>query len=203
MQSWRMTVLELWLMIPALALAADPHAAHDPTSSVRPPSGEIKEFTHIDSLVDAGILNRNTDIVPVDKFVERMYDVGSDEKGAKIFDVKKDRDFEVWNIGPEKKTIKGGTDLGPIIRENGSKIVEEAIKRLPKLATGEPNLNREILIYCGCCPAHSCPFVIGAVQVLKKRGLTNVKVINFEEELQSDWIDKGMPTQPRDLIMKK
>jgi hypothetical protein len=51
--------------------------------------------------------------------------------------------------------------------------------------------DREVLIYCGCCPWERCPNVKPAMALLKEMGFTKVKALHLETGFKVDWIDKG------------
>jgi hypothetical protein len=72
----------------------------------------------------------------------------------------------------------------------------EGIEALKKMVAGQP-LGQEIVLYCGCCPFDKCPNVRPAFAALRELGYTNVKVIMLPENLKTDWIDKGYPTEKR------
>ena len=85
--------------------------------------------------------------------------------------------------------IPGSQYAGP-----GSK--PEGIADLKKAVENQPR-NREIVLYCGCCPMEKCPNIRPAFAVLHQMGFTNVKVMNIPTNLKTDWIDKGFPTEKR------
>jgi rhodanese-related sulfurtransferase len=85
--------------------------------------------------------------------------------------------------------IAGTTFAGP-----GSK--PEGIADLKKAVAGQPR-DREIILYCGCCPFDKCPNIRPAVAALNELGFTRVKAMMIETNLKTDWIDKGYPTDKR------
>ena len=85
--------------------------------------------------------------------------------------------------------ITGSEYAGP-----GSK--PEGIELLKKAVAGQPH-NREIVLYCGCCPWEKCPNIRPAFAALREMGFTHVKVMMVPENLKTDWIDKGFPTEKR------
>lgn len=82
--------------------------------------------------------------------------------------------------------IAGTEYAGP-----GSKA--EGIELLKKTVAKEPR-DREIILYCGCCPWEKCPNIRPAFAALHDMGFTRVKVMVVPENLKTDWIDKGYPT---------
>src|SRR5580658_3484498 len=85
--------------------------------------------------------------------------------------------------------ITGTSFAGP-----GSK--EEGIADLKKAVAGQPH-DRNIILYCGCCPFDKCPNIRPAVAALHEMGFTHVKAMMIETNLKTDWIDKGYPTDKR------
>jgi thiosulfate/3-mercaptopyruvate sulfurtransferase len=85
--------------------------------------------------------------------------------------------------------ITGTEFAGP-----GSKA--EGIADLKKMVAGQPR-DRQIILYCGCCPFDKCPNIRPAFAALHEMGFTRVKVMRVETNLKTDWIDKGYPTDKR------
>jgi thiosulfate/3-mercaptopyruvate sulfurtransferase len=86
--------------------------------------------------------------------------------------------------------IPGSQFAGP-----GSKA--EGIADLKKAVAGQP-LDREIVLYCGCCPWDKCPNLRPAFAALREMGYTRVKALAVPENLKADWIDKRYPTEKHD-----
>lgn len=85
--------------------------------------------------------------------------------------------------------ITGSVYAGP-----GSK--DEGLTDLRRAVEGQPR-NREIILYCGCCPWDKCPNIRPAFAELHRIGHTNVKVMMVPTNFKTDWIDKGYPTDKR------
>jgi thiosulfate/3-mercaptopyruvate sulfurtransferase len=85
--------------------------------------------------------------------------------------------------------ITGSQYAGP-----GSKA--EGIELLKQAVAGQPR-DREIVLYCGCCPWEKCPNMRPAFAALHELGYTRVKAMVIPENLKVDWIDKGYPTEKR------
>lgn len=90
----------------------------------------------------------------------------------------------IISIGPAA-TIKTSIGVGP-----GSEAGNRA--KLAELLRNEPK-NREIVIYCGCCPFDHCPNVRPAFTMLNELGFKNHRLLNLAKNLKTDWIDKGYP----------
>src|SRR5580700_7707208 len=82
--------------------------------------------------------------------------------------------------------IAGTQFAGP-----GSKA--EGIADLKKAVAGQPH-DRDIILYCGCCPFDKCPNIRPAIAALHEMGFTHVKAMMIETNLKANWIDKGYPT---------
>ncbi len=54
--------------------------------------------------------------------------------------------------------------------------------------------DKEIVLYCGCCPWDHCPNLEPAYSKLKSLGYTRVKAVMIPTNLHTDWITKGYPT---------
>ena len=72
----------------------------------------------------------------------------------------------------------------------------EGIEALKRTVAGQPH-DRDIVIYCGCCPMEKCPNVRPAFTALHDLGFTHVRVLSIPENLKTDWTDKGYPVDRR------
>ena len=92
----------------------------------------------------------------------------------------------IFNIGPVQQ-IKGAITIGPTAVEENLDKLKKQLAKLPK--------DKEVIIYCGCCPFRRCPNVRPAFELLKKLKFTNAKLLNLPTSLNEDWISKGYPTE--------
>lgn len=83
--------------------------------------------------------------------------------------------------------IPGAVLAGPAAKPEGLEALKRAVAKLPK--------NKNIVIYCGCCPFDHCPNVRPAFMLLHELGYTNVKVVIIPTNLHTDWIAKGYPIE--------
>lgn len=90
----------------------------------------------------------------------------------------------VINIGPDA-VIRNSYNVGPA---NDA----ENITKLKKYLSGISK-DKEVVIYCGCCPFDICPNIRPAFKVLQELGFTNGKLLNIPKNIKTDWIDKGFP----------
>lgn len=92
----------------------------------------------------------------------------------------------IINIGPSG-SIKGAIDVGPVNETKGLNLLKDKINTIPK--------DKEIVIYCGCCPFSDCPNIRPAFNVLTKQGYSNHRLLNLPSNLKVDWIDKNFPIE--------
>jgi len=81
--------------------------------------------------------------------------------------------------------IPGSKYVGPASEKSGIKSIKNEVKSLKK--------NKNIVVYCGCCPWGHCPNVRPAYNTLKDLGFTNVKVLYIPQDFGKDWADAGYP----------
>jgi thiosulfate/3-mercaptopyruvate sulfurtransferase len=97
----------------------------------------------------------------------------------------------VFQVGPNvlyrSKHIPGAIFAGPGNKAEGVALLKAEVAKLPK--------DREIVIYCGCCPWDKCPNMQPAFAALKEMGYTKVKALYIPENFKTNWIDKGYPVE--------
>ena len=76
---------------------------------------------------------------------------------------------------------------GPCSKPEGLALLTQSVRGLSHDA--------QIVIYCGCCPFVRCPNVHPAFQALKDAGYTNVKILQLDTNLHTDWVEKGYPVE--------
>jgi thiosulfate/3-mercaptopyruvate sulfurtransferase len=81
--------------------------------------------------------------------------------------------------------IPGAVLVGPCSKPEGLELLTKALRPLPR--------NREIVLYCGCCPLQKCPNIRPAYQAAASLGFSHVRVLVIETNLHTDWIAKGYP----------
>lgn len=82
--------------------------------------------------------------------------------------------------------ITGAVLAGPGSKPEGLDSLTKALRLLPR--------DREIVLYCGCCPFQKCPNIRPAYQAAAKLGFSRIRVLVLETNLHTDWIAKGYPT---------
>lgn len=91
----------------------------------------------------------------------------------------------IISVGPGA-LIKGSVDIGP------ANDTANLGKLRQVLATEKKD--REIVIYCGCCPFEHCPNIRPAFLLLNEMKFTHHKLVSLPHNIKVDWIDKGYPT---------
>ena len=81
--------------------------------------------------------------------------------------------------------IPGSDYAGPGSQASGIQSLENTVASLPK--------DKQIILYCGCCPWNRCPNVGPAYKRLHDLGFTNVKVLYIANNFGDDWVNKGYP----------
>lgn len=83
--------------------------------------------------------------------------------------------------------VPGALLYGPGRESSGIKALEDAAKTWPH--------NRDIVVYCGCCPMKQCPNLRPAFLSLKKMGFTHIRVLDVEHDFRQDWLQKGFAVE--------
>jgi hypothetical protein len=77
--------------------------------------------------------------------------------------------------------------IGLVGKSKGMDELKEQLAKLPK--------DKEIIIYCGCCPFPRCPNAQPGFALLKRSHFTKVKILKLPTNLNEDWISKGYPME--------
>ena len=97
----------------------------------------------------------------------------------------------VFMVGPNvlyrSKHIPGSVFAGPGRDEAGLAILKAEAGELPH--------DKEIVVYCGCCPYEMCPNVRPALETLRQMGFTRVKALMIPTNFATDWVDHGYPVE--------
>ena len=81
--------------------------------------------------------------------------------------------------------IPGSVYAGPGSRQAGLDLLKAAAAKLPH--------DREIVVYCGCCPWDKCPNIKPTIDLLKAMGFTHVTALHLSDNFKADWVDRGYP----------
>jgi len=87
----------------------------------------------------------------------------------------------------DSKHIPGSIYAGPGRTDAGLEALKTAVANLPK--------DRQIVLYCGCCPWDHCPNMKPAYKVLHDLGYTKIKVMEIPSSFAKDWVEKGYPVE--------
>ena len=97
----------------------------------------------------------------------------------------------VLQVGPNvlyrSKHIPGSIYAGPANRPEGLELLKAEAAKLPR--------DREIVLYCGCCPWDHCPNIRPALELMRQMGFTHVRALYVPDNFKADWIDQGYPVE--------
>ena len=97
----------------------------------------------------------------------------------------------IFHVGPNMlfrgKHIPGSVYAGPGSTPAGLEMLKQAAAKLPR--------DREVILYCGCCPWGNCPNVKPAFAMLRQMGFAKVKAMYIENNFAKDWTEKGYPVE--------
>lgn len=87
-------------------------------------------------------------------------------------------------VGPAG-LIKGSVEAGAAHENAG-------LEKLKTLLSGVDR-NKEVIIYCGCCPFNHCPNVRPAFNLLLSMHFTHPRLLDIPHNIRVDWIEHGYP----------
>jgi 3-mercaptopyruvate sulfurtransferase SseA len=91
------------------------------------------------------------------------------------------------NVLYRSKHISGAIYAGPANRPEGLELLKTAVAKLPR--------DRDIVLYCGCCPWDHCPNIRPAFELLRQLGFAHVRALYVPDNFKADWIDQGYPVE--------
>jgi thiosulfate/3-mercaptopyruvate sulfurtransferase len=83
--------------------------------------------------------------------------------------------------------IAGARFAGPTAKPEG-------IQALKRVANGLSQ-DKQIVLYCGCCPWDKCPNIRAAFRAMQEWGFKDAKALYLPTNFQQDWIAKGFPIE--------
>lgn len=86
--------------------------------------------------------------------------------------------------------IPGSRHIGPASTPDGLAALKQVLREIRP--------QQVVVLYCGCCPWTDCPNVRPAIRAADEMGLKNVRLLYLAQNLQHDWIDKGLPISKGD-----
>ena len=97
----------------------------------------------------------------------------------------------IFYVGPNvmyrSKHIPASIYAGPGSKAEGLDLLKTAVEKLPR--------DRDLVIYCGCCPWDKCPNIKPALEMLKQMGFTHARAMYVPTNFKTDWIDRGFPIE--------
>ena len=91
-----------------------------------------------------------------------------------------------------QRHISGAVFAGPGSKPEGIALLKPALAK--------QKASDLVVLYCGCCPMTRCPNVRPAYLAAKDLGFKNVRVLDLQTNLHTDWIAKGYPVESRDAL---
>ncbi|WEK69679.1 MAG: rhodanese-like domain-containing protein [Candidatus Chryseobacterium colombiense] len=98
---------------------------------------------------------------------------------------KQTKNILILSVGPSA-VVKGSVDMGMANDPQNLEKLQDYVRKLDK--------NKEIVIYCGCCPYDRCPNIRPAFNALVEMGFKNVKILDLPKNVKTNWIDHDYPT---------
>ena len=83
--------------------------------------------------------------------------------------------------------LPGAKLAGPCSKPEGLSDLRALAGKLPR--------ERQLFLYCGCCPFDHCPNIRPAYTAIHDLGFRRVGVLDIPTNLHADWIAKGYPTE--------
>lgn len=81
--------------------------------------------------------------------------------------------------------VPGAIFAGPASTAAGLAALRHAAQKISR--------DREVVIYCGCCPMTKCPNIHPAYDAMSKMGFRHLRVLNLPDDFAHDWVQKGLP----------
>jgi hypothetical protein len=83
--------------------------------------------------------------------------------------------------------IPGAILAGPGFKSEGLQRLKATLKDIPR--------DRDIVIYCGCCPWKDCPNIAPAFKAMREAGFKNVRALELPTDFWMDWEKRGLPVE--------
>ena len=96
------------------------------------------------------------------------------------------KDLLILCIGPDAM-IKESVDMGAAHEDANLQQLKTYLQTVDK--------NKEVVIYCGCCPFIKCPNIRPAFKALTDMGFKKARLLNLAKNIKADWLDKDYPTK--------
>ncbi|MGB6092931.1 MAG: rhodanese-like domain-containing protein [Moheibacter sp.] len=92
----------------------------------------------------------------------------------------------ILSVGPDA-LIKGSVDMGAARDPENIEKMRRYLEDVPR--------DKEVVIYCGCCPFSRCPNIRPAFSLLNEMGFKNPKLLDIPQNIRVDWLTKNYPVQ--------
>ena len=103
----------------------------------------------------------------------------------------RDGKVDLLHVGPAylfgRARIPHARHPGEASTAEGYAAIVTELKRIPA--------EREVVLYCGCCPTKNCPNVAPAERAAHEAGLRRASVLDLPTTLKADWSDRGYPVE--------
>jgi 3-mercaptopyruvate sulfurtransferase SseA len=83
--------------------------------------------------------------------------------------------------------VPGSRHAGPGETKAGQAMIRKLVKDLPR--------DREIVIYCGCCPYKECANLLPVYGMMRKMGFRKLRVLQLDNDFAIDWMRRGLPLE--------
>lgn len=83
--------------------------------------------------------------------------------------------------------VTGAILAGPCSKPQGLADLRRALNNVPR--------NREVVLYCGCCPFDKCPNIRPAFDTANGMPFNKLEVLRLPTSLHADWVAKGYPVE--------
>lgn len=83
--------------------------------------------------------------------------------------------------------IPGSLHADEAVSPQGQALLRKALKQAPK--------DRDVVLYCGCCPWQDCPNVQPAFKVASQAIGKRAKLLVIPQNFDQDWAAKGYPVE--------
>lgn len=87
----------------------------------------------------------------------------------------------------EDSHVPGALHFQDVNTPKGKAAFLKDLKQLPK--------DRDIVLYCGCCPFDFCPFIQPAIAVAHPIRGERIKLLALPNSFEEDWVAKGFPVE--------
>lgn len=74
----------------------------------------------------------------------------------------------------------------------------EGLERLRRRLAGVAR-DREVVLYCGCCPWVRCPNIQPAGRAARALGFRRVELLYLRDSFAKNWVEAGYPAVGRDI----